>query len=356
MRLQLELQDADDCQASRTTTKYPSQSKEENRSVFEVNHVQGRSVLIVAAFRTGSTFISQLFNQNKDVLYLFEPLRLVQDMTRANVITSDLQNSSQLETLSDLYHCRFTSQYVHHMRTWAMVSTSNDIRRLCHRYKHTSCADITVEDITQTCKNRRHIATKVIRLTSLPVLQALVTQEKLDLKVLHVIRDPRGVASSRKFVYAHDIEIVRNTTIEQAGLVNNLNQYCQHAVEMVKYNKTLPAWLDGRYKLVPYEDTAMDPLGQTESIYKFLGMTVPVEVSLWMSEWTNVTNDKSINNMDTRKNSIEAAQSWRSKLLFQDLKIVQSLDICRELMALMGYKIVKSEDEMRHFAYKMSDE
>ncbi|XP_078000037.1 carbohydrate sulfotransferase 1-like [Glandiceps talaboti] len=330
--------------------KYLNSSKTENHTLDVMTSLpeQGLSILVVAAFRTGSTFLSQLFNKNKDVFYLFEPLRLVQDMTKAKVITLDLGNSSQIETLSSIYKCLFTSQYVHHMRTWSMAKTSDVIKRLCS--KHTTCGNVTVEDMTQTCKNHRHIATKVIRLTSLPILQNLVTEQKLNLKVLHLIRDPRGVVSSRKFMYKNKIEALKNKTIQEAGLVEHLKQYCQRVSEMVKYSRTLPSWLHGRYKIVRYEDVAMDPTGGTEGIYHFLGMSLPVEVSRWISENTKFAT-KTTSNMATKKNSTEAAQSWRSKLLFEDVKIVQSLEFCSEMMDLMEYKMLNTEDEMKNFTY-----
>lgn len=62
---------------------------------------QKTNVLIIAGHRTGSSFLGEIFNQNKDAYYLFEPLAAVQVRfsTKLFLSYSFLLNLKRADTL-----------------------------------------------------------------------------------------------------------------------------------------------------------------------------------------------------------------------------------------------------------------
>ncbi|XP_002737142.1 carbohydrate sulfotransferase 1-like [Saccoglossus kowalevskii] len=305
----------------------------------------GTRVALVAAFRTGSTFTGELLNQNPDIFYLFEPFRLVRDIIAVDAIGKDLENSTKLELLRDIFACRFPAYFVHHIRHWGLaVYESKALKNAC--MLHGGCANTTPEVLAETCDMYKHVAMKVIRLQSLELLQPLAVRDEINLKVLHLIRDPRGVASSRKYFHKGSV----NKTITNI-IIDPMKEYCQCAVEMIEFSSNLPDWLRGRYKRIRYEDIAVEPLNSANRIYKFLNLPLPASVKDWIDKNTKSDNVKSKGNMSLSKNSTVAAQSWRSRLLYEDIEIIQNLPDCSKLMHLMSYHRVDNPIQMTDMSF-----
>ena len=67
---------------------------------------------------------------------------------------------------------------------------------------------------------------------------------KLDLRILLLIRDPRGIYNSRK-------SLMHQLTPEQR--TNNIKWTCQHHIENDKFLKKLPKGLQKKILTVKYE-------------------------------------------------------------------------------------------------------
>ncbi|XP_002731127.2 carbohydrate sulfotransferase 1-like [Saccoglossus kowalevskii] len=280
------------------------------------------------------------------MFYLFEPFRVVSDMIKNGDIDKSLENSTKFELIENIFNCRFPAYFVHHIRRWGLAAhESNSLKGVCNQYG--GCKNTTPEKLSESCTMYEHIGVKVIRLESLQLLEPLVRYDT-NLKVLHLVRDPRGVVSSRKYMYKN----ANNRSINTMGhLRADLKAYCQRMVEMLRVVSDPPEWLEGRYKILRYEDTATDPINSVKSIYKFLNLPLPENVTDWIDNNTKEDhNVKSV--MGTKKNSTAAAQSWRSRLIYDDVNIVQHLSPCLELMDLMGYKRMDSQSHMRNLSYR----
>ncbi|XP_070545058.1 carbohydrate sulfotransferase 1-like isoform X2 [Ptychodera flava] len=307
-----------------------------------VNRQPGLRIILVGAFRTGSTFIGEMLNQNPSIFYMFEPLRLVHDIVHGNLISKDLENSTKFELIENLFNCRFPTYYVHHLRHWEYaVYESREIKRTCR--SNGGCGQTTAEDFSDSCKSREIVAMKVIRLDSLELLKPLVVEQGMNLKIIHLVRDPRGVANSRKTLYRS----WENRSIDKLGLTDSLKQYCQWMADLTYFSSNLPEWMKGRYKILRYEDAAMEPLQTAKAIYRYLGLPFSKSVRLWLGR--NTKQDAlTTNNMNTKRNSTAASQAWRTRLAFRDVKIIQSF--CSKQMKSVGYQIIDSENEMRNLA------
>ena len=68
---------ADTTSSQQSTDVSKSKELMENDGIDDINSPQTK-VLLITAHRSGSTFLGELFNQNENVFYLFEPLAAIQ--------------------------------------------------------------------------------------------------------------------------------------------------------------------------------------------------------------------------------------------------------------------------------------
>ncbi len=59
------------------------------------------------------------------------------------------------------------------------------------------CASLNLTLATESCRERRHVAIKTVRIPELSDLKALIKDSRLNLKVIQLVRDPRGILYSR---------------------------------------------------------------------------------------------------------------------------------------------------------------
>nr|AVW85665.1 peroxisome proliferator-activated receptor alpha [Pangasius sp. VGB-2018] len=126
--------------------------------------------------------------------------------------------------------------------------------------------------------------------------------------------------------------------------LTQITRTCQDMVYSVDIGLKKPDWLRGRYLLVRYEDLALNPEAKAKEIYKFLDLDIDNKVLTWISQNTNVTSSTS-SKYSTSRDSKTTPESWRLNLGFDIVKTVQTL--CNDTLALLGYKIVQSEVELR---------
>ncbi|XP_002734764.1 carbohydrate sulfotransferase 1-like [Saccoglossus kowalevskii] len=299
------------------------------------------AVMLIANYKGGSIFCGELFNQNPDMCYFFEPLFDTQDKPTWN---SSIKATS---TLKELYNCRFPDYYLDMINNFSLTkSKSNCFKKVCH--SGFSCQRTVLSEFVQGCGNYKYIAMKVLRLQSLKVLKPLVLEEKIDLKIIHLIRDPSGIACSRTCKGFWDVR--RRKIIEkQSDLLKSVVHDCKQVFGMVLYAKNMPTWLQDRYKIVRYEDLASDPITIAKDIYKFLHMDIPYEVTSWIEENTK-NEEQNEGRLKRSRNSSATAESW-NVLSYQEAKCIQS--VCTDIIEVMDYKMLTSETELQNLSYRL---
>ncbi|KAL5258743.1 hypothetical protein ACHWQZ_G009258 [Mnemiopsis leidyi] len=171
-------------------------------------------VLIVAGFRTGSTLLGQFFNQNDKIFYIFEPLH-------QNILWGhrpEIPGSTSSTPLPDLQLL-----YLHHLLDSCSIFSYTEFRRQMSkvscgteeenqaRYGSRECGELPPNFMSGLCREHDIIVLKTIRIRDLRVLQNVLKVGGHDVKVIHLLRDPRGVINSRKrfsHFYLRDLEEV----------------------------------------------------------------------------------------------------------------------------------------------------
>ncbi|XP_038610139.1 carbohydrate sulfotransferase 4-like [Tachyglossus aculeatus] len=325
-------------------------------------------VLVLSSWRSGSSFVGQLFSQHPDVFYLMEPAwhvweALSQGRAAAlHMAVRDLVRSVFLCDM-DVFDAYMGpgSRKQSSLFQWP-VSRALCSPPACGLFQrddiisqidcNTVCGKAPFGVVEEACRSYSHVVVKEVRFFNLRVLYPLLTDPSLDLHVVHLVRDPRAVFHSREGTgdyLTRDTRIVLGrqweSTKEEDRPYRFMQAVCQSHTEIYEAARALPASLRGRYLLLRYEDLARAPLAQVSRLYNFTGLHFLPRLQLWVQ---NVTRGRGLGQHPFHTNArsaLNVSQAWRWSLPYQ--KVVRLQNICKEAMALLGYRPVLSEQEQR---------
>nr|XP_002127553.1 carbohydrate sulfotransferase 1 isoform X1 [Ciona intestinalis] len=340
--------------------------------------LQKKVVIILTNFRSGSSFFSEFLNQHPDVFYSFEPLipvshrdlcneniplkrKILSDMAQC-IVPAWLQMYSKLpKTLRHIYN-RNIESCVRKRFCFAPFTAELCTDEHCVKSNTTTkpfdcwadCGVYNQNLVENTCRRKKMTAIKLIRLCDINVLKELVTDYNLDLKVVHLLRDPRGIANSRHLLSRRlDINQSLRSTCNRQFTNANVGLYEQ------------PDWLKHRYKLFRYEDAATNPFKVAKSLYDFVGLNFTNGIVDWIAEHTgqviqrNTSDSPNINGpvqqiqiqannnpWGRTRNSKEVFQKWTRRLPFIIVRKIES--VCKDTMELAGYLPLTNVQDYRY--------
>lgn len=298
-------------------------------------------VLIVTNRRSGSSFMGQILNQNPKVFFNFEPLKLLEKKPGVYANQSAFLNLllkckfKQMPFMMEFYN----KERLH--RSGSLALTSPPLCTLSTPVNSSNvrqCDKLHPSFTASVCARYSHVAAKLIRVYNISSLQELLMAENLNVKILHLVRDPRGVLLSRSKAEKRNLEVGKSLD-QEAGYL------CRRMKSNVDFGNSHPQWLNKRYKRVRYEDVAYEPERWAKEIYKFAGLgSVPSEVLSWIR--TNTQGSlRSIDSYSTSRNSKQTAEAWRYNIT---LPVAERIShICRDVMSQLNYKQVNNL-EMLH--------
>ncbi|XP_055929347.1 carbohydrate sulfotransferase 1-like isoform X1 [Argiope bruennichi] len=298
-------------------------------------------VLLLSYPRSGSSFLGDLLQSYSGAFYHFEPLHYFGNIVEHN----------QLDTARKLLHDLFTCDYRdwasfpewawfnsdfltfrRNKRYWQMCTHKDNTRMLCYNICFLAVA----------CRNSPVQIIKTIRMTAAEAGKLMEEYNDLNLKVIHLVRDPRGTMNSRQ---QKDIAAwcgKYKACSSSQTFCNLVNEDLKHACEL---QKRYP----NRYTVLRYEDLALDPPQVTERLFKFLDIgPVPGEVFQFLETHTQGVSPHSSTNSflqppyRTVRNSTQAALEWCKKMKRKDIQKVQRS--CHVVLNKLGYKLVNSTD------------
>ncbi|KFW91736.1 Carbohydrate sulfotransferase 1 [Phalacrocorax carbo] len=338
---------------------------------FAYNLSRKTHVLILATTRSGSSFVGQLFNQHFDVFYLFEPLyhvqyTLIPKLTQSKSTTDrrGMMGASR-DLLRSLYDCDlyFLENYIKPQpvnHTTDRLFRRGASKALCSPPVCESlgaidlhleegdcvkkCGTLNLTLATESCKEHGHVAIKTVRVPEVSDLRALVEDPRLNLKVIQLVRDPRGIlaiwdGTGRK---PYNLDVTQLTTV------------CEDFWNSVSTGLNRPPWLKGKYMLVRYEDLARNPMKKTEEIYDFLGIPMDSNVERWIQNNTRGDRSSSKHKYGTVRNSAATAEKWRFRLSYEIVAFTQHA--CQQVLAQLGYKTAGSEEELKNLSMSLVEE
>ena len=312
-------------------------------------------VLILTIGRSGSSFVGEMFQQHPHVAYMFEPLRLYQQMSKL---------PSMRRFLNDLFECRLLAA----LNTTDTASLALGSRRLAAVFEHRSYdtriqslpLSASLSDVQRVCASHRYVVIKVIRVTPprLQMLRELASDD--DVLVVHLVRDPRAVVSSKAKVQqleSHDVSTHFLLTANES-LVEMARVYCERVLLTLAETRGWRGAVARRYRLVRYEDVATRPLEALKAMYRHVGLSSHARVFDWLANATTAHAQTWWRHQafTTSRNSSQAAHTWRTHMPFELVDVVQRLPACRQLMAKLGYRQAATENILHNTSVSLVSE
>nr|XP_026696605.1 carbohydrate sulfotransferase 1 isoform X3 [Ciona intestinalis] len=254
------------------------------------------AVIIFTSMRSGSSFLGELFNQHSQVFYMFEPLHAFGSYKE--------QRENRFRALHDISRCNFTN--------------------LPNMYKQAVIAEPFLES-----------------------LEPILEDSRVELRVIHLVRDPRAVMSSRKDVFSD----AKNTF----AIKGNVNYLCNSQRRNLRFAECMNSLCDGvkpsrlwkgRYKRLRFEDVSARPLEVAREVYNFVGLNFNSIIEKWIKLNTRAEASQSSNKFSTKRDSMSAVGHWRQSLSLNETLIIQSA--CFDNMSKLNYTLISNEHDLNN--------
>ncbi|XP_006742581.1 carbohydrate sulfotransferase 4 [Leptonychotes weddellii] len=328
-------------------------------------------VLVLSSWRSGSSFVGQLFGQHPDVFYLMEPAWHIwmtfthSTAWRLHMAVRDLIRAIFLCDMSV-----FDAYMKPSPRRQSSLFQWENSRALCsppacnifsrdmiipQAHCKLLCSKQPFEVVEKACRSYSHVVLKEVRFFNLQVLYPLLRDPSLNLHIVHLVRDPRAVFRSREHTIRElmiDSRIVMGQHWEKIKEKDQpyyvMQVICQSQLEIYKAVQSLPKALRQRYMLVRYEDLVQDPIAQTAQMYKYVGLKFLPHLQTWVY---NSTRGKGMGHHafhTNARNALNVSQAWRWTLPYGNVSRLQK--VCNDTMTLLGYHLVRSEQEQKNLS------
>lgn len=151
-----------------------------------------RKLIIYTRYRSGSSFTSEFFGQHPYVFFTFEPLIFLGQDPKWDLdgYLGRILNCSFTDILNELGKRQGESDMVDF---WLRRVFCYDFYKK-PAFEGNCYMEDMVASMQEICSGHPYVVTKIIRLSS---LRSLVGLMKEGFKVLHLVRDPRGIINSR---------------------------------------------------------------------------------------------------------------------------------------------------------------
>ncbi|KAK2168889.1 hypothetical protein LSH36_13g02129 [Paralvinella palmiformis] len=167
------------------------------------------------------------------------------------------------------------------------------------------------------CQRSELRATKVVRATMASMDQVL--EQDVNVRVIHLIRDPRAVVLSRLL-----FDSSGRSRYAGKDVVKEATVYCRDVVRDIRRRRQLDEKYSGRLLTIIYDDLTRYPISYAEQIYKFLNASLHEKTISWL-----------IRNTSEKKNSTKIASKWQKKLSYQTARRI--MDVCKTFFAEVDY-------------------
>lgn len=323
-------------------------------------------VLILTSWRSGSSFLGQIFNHHPNVFYMFEPARMVwvkfldHKASLLHYPIRDLFRSLFRCDVSPLHEYLPRGQYISDLpfwsESWALCSppackhpalTEEYDRPTCFQ----RCGYVPLEKMAESCEVHSHVVLKTVRVLDLGSLLPLFQDANLDLRVIHLIRDPRAVAFSRmnfNLLNDEDRIVVRDdkqwqNKEAQPNVTQVMANICKAQVEINEFGRQAGKALQEKYMMVRYEDLAKKPLTMVEKIYKHTGLSLNEDLREWLYTTTHQHKPVQKGFMSFTEDSMKIVHKWRKGLKHNVVLEIQ--DVCQKAMEVFGYGQVRTLED-----------
>ncbi|XP_061177766.1 carbohydrate sulfotransferase 4-like [Saccostrea echinata] len=298
-----------------------------------------RLVLVLTYLRSGSTLTGDILQQSPQAFYLYEPLKLYkskifldgQACETAVMNCSQFNTSEILEVFGDLFRCRLQE---HKRNILGPRKHSLAVMSAIPYCKSRPGFDTCMKMVQAICHHSNAIIVKTIRLSMEFVPRLLLKFP--DLRIIHLLRDPRGTMDSRK----------RGGYLRKIKISSSAKWLCERIQTDVEYSKVLQRRFPNRIITVLYEELAENPIDMSNKLYRNLNLEFSDSFDEWIFNHTSAGNPNDSFYGTIRSNSTLTSQSWRKRLKLRDVRLIE--DECKDVLNLLGFRKVNDEEDLKN--------
>ncbi|XP_060524000.1 carbohydrate sulfotransferase 5-like [Cylas formicarius] len=273
--------------------------------------------IIVTTWRSGSTFLGDVLNSLPGNYYHYEPLLHYGIMQ----IRGPPHADTAIKTLKNLLNCDYTDLenyltfgmshiylFTHNKRLWTQ----------CEAYPQ-YCWNATF--LNEFCRLFPFQSMKVVRVR-LRLIEELLSDKRLNTKVILLVRDPRGTLQSRR----HRDWCPGEPDCDRPDLLcaDMVSDYSA----AIKFNKMYSR----RFRTLRYEDLSLSPYKVVQDLFDWIGINVHPEIKEFLDTHTTV-NVGGVSS--TYRDSKNVPFHWKNDLNYTEIQSIEAT--CEEAMKLWGY-------------------
>ena len=195
------------------------------------------------------------------------------------------------------------------------------------------CTTIPTVQYEEWCLDKSYRVSKDIAIPSLESIHDLMVQ---GVHVVHLVRDPRGMLSSRLKIDNHG----DTSVFQQRSYSDQIDKLKSQCIQLTQdINRMAELYPGLNYYLIRYEDLALKAAEYATALYKLVEFPFNEDVVKVIQESTVNSNTTSINNpYGTQRNASATVHQWVTHLPPDTIATVEIL--CREAMEMLGYKLI----------------
>uniref|UniRef100_H2ZM12 Sulfotransferase n=1 Tax=Ciona savignyi TaxID=51511 RepID=H2ZM12_CIOSA len=325
-------------------------------------------VIVFTSKRSGSSFLGEMFNQNPNAFYLFEPLF---PFTR----TCTVLRSERVDALRQFTQCKFDNITQVYENAFKVTNYTDEYAQclnntICFEERHspllkkhkTICRNLHAGKcslpmqpklISELCLQSKLVVYKILRVCDLETLSSLFKSSRkkndIDMKLIHLVRDPRAILSSRINVSnpVITLKIFRASEYRSWNLKAEAQLLCKRLRTNLKFADTYWRAPNIKYKRIRHEDITSRPEQSLMEIYGFVGESVPEDVKKWLKGTTQPENVQGIrSNFSTTRKASNVLNTWRRNLSYIDVQQIQNE--CEDVLQYLGYTIARDENHQKN--------
>ncbi|XP_075538535.1 carbohydrate sulfotransferase 4-like isoform X2 [Dermacentor variabilis] len=280
-------------------------------------------VVIVAYYRSGSSFVGELLSSAPRTFFHFEPLI---PFTVSGSIRRGRQ-SHAFRLIDELVRCRFEPLYTVWLENTPYYKFNHFLADLCEGGE--SCS--SPSHLSALCSRAE---TQVFKFTRLRVSQVGSWIERnpdiaQSVRVVHLVRDPRAIYSSRRGLrWCTNYKPCDSAAALCDQMRSDLDAF-RELTRRLQINRTYQ---------IRFEDLAADPLNETMRVFGSLGLNYAPSVSKYIETHTVAAAAEMRDAHSTKRNSKTVVHMWKTKLSMQKIREIETT--CGDVLQRLGYKSV----------------
>lgn len=274
-----------------------------------------KRILIVTTWRSGSTFLGEIFHSLPGVFYSYEPMYYF-----------ERHSGSKTQLLRSLFQCHFPMDYLQFIN--GLTENSQNFmmmnRRVWEACQHNRTLCYQPEFVSEICSYFPIHLIKVVRLRVKELATLLVNDKpSIQWKIIYLVRDPRGVMSSRANL----------TWCKPDPACNNVSRLCSEVQEDLMWVDKLKSQSPDQFYVMKFEDLAANVQLETEKMFGFLEMPVSETVKVFLNIHTQSGKTKD-DPFSTIRESNTVPSGWQTKLSKNE--IANFTTTCMPLLKMMN--------------------